>query len=290
MSDRAGENPLASSILRRRPQDTYEIWDAHAHVGGFSRFFTPRREAEQMVEVMERTGVALAVVSALRALEDDTIAGNAEMLDVLDRWPSRFRGWAVFNPWSSTTAELLGVLAHPGVVGVKIHPDLHEYPATGTRYEPVWRLAEEQRIAVLTHSWATSQFDDPTMLAQIAHRHPDVPILLGHSGASPAGFELALELALEHPQLYLEICGSRYSGAVLSRTVAAIGADRVLFGSDFPFIDLRPALGRVAFAALTEDEREAVLGSTARRLLRDHARPCRRQTSDTERTPQWPGR
>ncbi|GAB3808844.1 hypothetical protein GCM10028798_35580 [Humibacter antri] len=267
------ENPLALAILQRRAQAAYEIWDAHAHVGRFSRFFIPDHEPAHMVEVMDRAGVHVAVISALRALEDDTRAGNAEMVEVLDRWPTRFRGWVVFNPWLSTRADLLGGLTHPGVVGVKIHPDLHEYPVTGMRYEPMWRAAVERGVPVLTHTWATSPFDDPAMLAMVARRHPDLRILLGHSGASPAGFELSLELALEHPQLHLEICGSRYSGTVLSRTVAAIGADRVVFGSDFPFIDLRPALGRVAFADLTESDRRAVLGGTARHLLGARAVP-----------------
>jgi len=37
--------------------------------------------------------------------------------------------------------------------------------------------------------------------------------------------------------------------------VRALGADRVIFSSDIPFIDLRYSLGRVLFAGLTPASR-----------------------------------
>lgn len=49
--------------------------------------------------------------------------------------------------------------------------------------------------------------------------------------------------------------------------VTALGADRVLYGSDFPFIDLRYSIGRVVFAELELEDRLAVLGGSMRRLL-----------------------
>jgi predicted TIM-barrel fold metal-dependent hydrolase len=47
---------------------------------------------------------------------------------------------------------------------------------------------------------------------------------------------------------------------------AGAGADRVLSGSDIPFVDPRGQLGRVAFARLPDDALRLVLGANARRL------------------------
>jgi hypothetical protein len=49
--------------------------------------------------------------------------------------------------------------------------------------------------------------------------------------------------------------------------VRELGTDQVVYGSDFPFIDLRMSLGRVVFADLTDAERAAVMGGTMLRLL-----------------------
>ncbi|MEV4087614.1 amidohydrolase family protein, partial [Nonomuraea fuscirosea] len=83
-----------------------------------------------------------------------------------------------------------------------------------------------------------------------------------------SGRELTIEVALRRPGVILEVCGSFNSGADISRMVREVGADRVVYGSDFPFIDLRMSLGRVIFSDLAEQDRAAVLGGTMSRLLR----------------------
>lgn len=258
---------LDEAILAGRTQNSYEIWDAHAHLGDYSRFFIPQSGAPSLIEVMDRTGVAVAVASSLRALESDASAGNAEMLDAVARTAGRLLAYAVFNPWNSSEEELRAMLLEPGVVGIKIHPDLHSYPVTGQRYDPVWRTSETLGVPVLSHTWGGSDYDDPRMLREVADRFAGIRTILGHSGATPFGFEVAMECATTHHQLYLEICGSQYSAAVLARTVRTIGAGRVLFGSDFPFIDQRMSLGRVAFSVLSEEDRRLVLGANARELF-----------------------
>ena len=50
--------------------------------------------------------------------------------------------------------------------------------------------------------------------------------------------------------------------------VREAGAERVIFSSDIPFIDLRYGLGRVLFADLTPGEQALVLGGNIRRLLK----------------------
>ena len=75
-------------------------------------------------------------------------------------------------------------------------------------------------------------------------------------------------MAQQHASLYLELCGSFTTGHWIKQMVAAVGADRVIYGSDFPFIDLRYALGRVVFAQLAPDALALLLGGNARRLLR----------------------
>jgi predicted TIM-barrel fold metal-dependent hydrolase len=101
----------------------------------------------------------------------------------------------------------------------------------------------------------------------VAGRHPDVTLLAGHAGAPEPGIDLSIELAARHPNVLLETCGSFATGAHLERMVGELGPDRVLFGSDFPFIDLRISLGRTVFARLGAADRAALLGGTAAALF-----------------------
>ncbi|WP_326636510.1 amidohydrolase family protein [Nonomuraea fuscirosea] len=261
-------NPLVSALRKRRPQTEVRIVDAHAHAGPYSLFFIPDAGPEAMVGVMDRCGVSHAVISSHLAIQLDAAAGNAATAAAVDLAPDRFTGYLTVNPWQDPVGELEKWGGDERFGGIKLHPDLHDYPLTGPRYAPVWEFAQRNGCPVLTHTYDGSAYNDLPMVDQVAADHPGVRILAGHAGATPLGFEHAIEVALRRPGVILEVCGSFNSGADISRMVREVGADRVVYGSDFPFIDLRMSLGRVIFSDLAEQDRAAVLGGTMSRLLR----------------------
>jgi uncharacterized protein len=249
------------------------IVDAHAHVGPYSEFFIPDNDAAGMVRVMDRCGVDRAVLSSHLGIQLDAKRGNDVTAAAVASYPGRLAGYLVVNPWQDPADELARWVDDPRFVGIKVHPDLHAYPLTGPRYAPVWEFAERSGCPVLSHTWTGSTFDDPKHLGQVADRHPDAVLLAGHAGTLPEGFDQAIEVAAAHPRLLLEICGSYSSGATITRMVRRLGASKVVFGSDFPFIDLRFSLGRLIFADLDDSERVAVAGGNAARLFGWRQRP-----------------
>jgi predicted TIM-barrel fold metal-dependent hydrolase len=246
-----------------------DIIDAHAHVGPWYNFFTPEPDAAGMVRAMDRCEVKRAAISSMLAIGPDAVAGNRETLEVVRRYPDRFVGYAVFNPHQrGSRSDVERMLQERGIVGIKMHPVTHEYPLSGPDYEPVWALASQYDVPVLTHTEAGSPVSDPALVVDVATRWPDVRIILGHAGVTDAGHRTAISLAREHPNLFLELCGSFTTGVWIRRMVDAIGPERVVYGSDFPFIDLRYGLGRVLFAGLPPADLAMVLGGNACRLLK----------------------
>jgi predicted TIM-barrel fold metal-dependent hydrolase len=55
---------------------------------------------------------------------------------------------------------------------------------------------------------------------------------------------------------------------VYARGIDLIGAERILFGSDFPLIDQQRALDQLRAAPIDEDARRLIEGANAQRLLR----------------------
>jgi predicted TIM-barrel fold metal-dependent hydrolase len=257
------------TTLDGKPLSGTVILDAHAHVGPYHRFFVPDPSGTAMVRVMDRCGVVGCVVSSLLAVELDAEEGNAETAALCAAHPDRFAGYVVVNPWQDPAGTLERWRDHPSFVGVKLHPDLHEYPLDGPRYAPVWEYAERTARPVLVHTWAGSPYDDMSHVDRVATDHPAVWLLAGHSGVLPGSFDRAIDVARRNPRVLLELCGSHIHGRWITEMVRAVGAGQVVYGSDFPFIDLRMSLGRVVFARLTEDERAAVLGGTMLRVLAD---------------------
>lgn len=264
-------NPLATAVWERRPQTTTTIVDAHAHSGPYSLFFIPESDPAAMVRVMDRCGVQLTVFAPNLAIQLDAADGNTEAAAAVSRFPGRLLGYLTINPWQDPAAELARWAGDDRFGGIKLHPDLHHYPVTGPLFDPVWEFAAATKGPVLIHTSANSAYNSLEMIEQLAEKHPEVTFLAGHAGSVPHGFEAAMGVAQRHPNVVLEICGTFNHGDVLTRAVAEVGADQVVFGSDFPFIDLRFSLGRVVFAHISEEERAAVLGGTMTRLLRRRA-------------------
>jgi len=55
----------------------------------------------------------------------------------------------------------------------------------------------------------------------------------------------------------------------VERIVREVGAQRVLWGTDFPFLEPRYLVGRVARSALNDEAKRLVFGQSARRLFEE---------------------
>ncbi|WP_405998522.1 amidohydrolase family protein [Streptomyces sp. NBC_00829] len=245
------------------------IVDAHGHLGRWSAFAVTDGSADSLIRVMDRCQVATACVSHLLAVGPDARAGNALLLTELDLHPGRLLGYAVYNPHDpEAPARLVDLLDVPGVIGVKLHPEVHELPLDDRAYAPAFDIAAARGRLVLAHSQYASAFSDPVRFAAVAPRYPDLPVLMGHSGLWTDGFAPAAEAAARCPNLVLETCGSRMTTRHLLRLVAEAGAGRIAFGSDAVFLDLRVGFGRVLLSGLGEADLAQILHGTMDRLLK----------------------
>ncbi|MBL7199352.1 MAG: amidohydrolase [Anaerolineae bacterium] len=244
------------------------VIDAHAHLGDYYNFYIPRPEAASMVEVMDRLGIEQAWISALPACGADVPRGNDMTAAAVRAYPGRFVGYASVNPHTPERVrdELERSFDQLGLSLIKLHPAIVEYPISGPAYEPVWRFASERGAIVLSHTWGGAPTCSPCHFEPLARAHPDVTYLLGHSGGVPVGFREAIEVAQTCPNVYLDICCSTMSSVWLERIVNEVGSDRVLFGTDMPFLDPTYLVGRLACAALSDADKRRVFGQNAETL------------------------
>ncbi len=70
------------------------------------------------------------------------------------------------------------------------------------------------------------------------------------------------------PNVYLEVCYSQLTRRQLEEMVHAIGYERGLMGTAMPFIDPAFTVAKVVCADLPAEQRRAILGGNAERLLR----------------------
>lgn len=157
---------------------------------------------------------------------------------------------------------------------MKLHPGTHQYPADGPGYQPVWEMAETYGLHVLSHS-----FPPDEALARLARTYANVTLQVAHAASFPGRLPGLYAVCATCPNVYLDLCGSLLWRGCLEDMVEGVSAGRVIYGSDIPFLDPRPQLGRVALAQIGEDEKRAVLGQNARTLWKRAGAPKRSATT-----------
>jgi predicted TIM-barrel fold metal-dependent hydrolase len=153
---------------------------------------------------------------------------------------------------------------------IKLHPYLHRYPVTGPNYRPMWEFAHQTGAVVLSHTWESDPTCGPLLFEEIARQFSHARIVLGHSGVTRKGYEESIQVARKHGNLYLDTTGSQSHNGILEHCDAKVGSDRILFGSDLPFLEAAMGIGRVVFARLSDSRKEAILGQNFRRLVEEH--------------------
>ncbi len=247
------------------------IADCHGHLGLHQDFPAYKVGPDEMIQVMDLLNIEFVAVSSTLAISNDCPRGNAEVEAVLQRYPERFRGYAAVNPNAPAEAlEQLHSFTHfhqPPLI--KLHPDVNKYPVNGPNYRGVWDYANQTHAIVLVHTWVSDPNCGPLLLLPVAREFPRVRILLGHSGVTWKGYEQALEVAQSAPNTFLDIAGSQSHRTILEHCVARIGAERLLFGSDIPYLEAAMAVGRVLTARLSDEQKEMILRTNFVRILGD---------------------
>ena len=56
---------------------------------------------------------------------------------------------------------------------------------------------------------------------------------------------------------------------MLERFVKEVGADKVLFGSDIPFLEPAAEIAKIVYARISESDKKKILGLNMKRLLEE---------------------
>jgi len=255
------------------------IIDAHTHIHtrreGFGPAFDARLEA--LLAAMEQSGVAQAVV-----LPIDSLVPNELVVDACRAFPDRLIGFASVDPRKGKVAaeDLEFAVKELGLKGLKLHPRLQNLDQThGEAIVYLVAAARDLGIPVLIDAFyygAASYLLDPLQL--IASLSPAVPhsrIIVAHMG----GHKVldALMIVKQNPNLLMDISFTPlyFEGATVEKDISfairKLGPERLLFGSDFPQMDMRKSLDKALKlldgAGFDARQKDLVLGSNARELL-----------------------
>jgi uncharacterized protein len=243
------------------------VIDAHAHLGPIRSIYLPEATLDSMIKGMDRCGVESLILSPHNALLGDTREGNQEMLEAVQAHPGRVYGYCTVNPHypGEIAGELDRYLGEENVVGVKVHPTVHEYPISGANYASTFERLNAEKGLLLSHTWGNDEHCGAGEMRIVAERYPDLRILLGHSCYGT--WEEAIALAVDFPNVYLELTAAAHAYGLIEWMCRDAGSHKVVYGTDYPWFDPMVYIGCVVYAHIEEDDMRNILYNNARKLL-----------------------
>ena len=236
--------------------------------------------AELLVERMDRDGVDIAVTLGMGwQVHDFAVEANDYILESAQTFPDRLVPFCTVNPALGDIAvKEVDRCADLGARGVG---ELHSY-AQGYRLDdervmrPFMEAAIARDLVVLTHSsepvghvYAGKGTVTPDELCRFIETYPEAKIVCAHWGGGLPFYALMPEVSETLRNVYFDSAASPflYVPDVFTNAVNLVGADKVLFGTDYPLISQKRLLAQVESQGLEDDVKAAVLGGNARALL-----------------------
>jgi predicted TIM-barrel fold metal-dependent hydrolase len=209
------------------------------------------------------------------AITPDQVEKANRFLGALDR--DRFIGFGSVHAGLEPERNV-AALEENGLLGAKVHPLFQGYGLDDSRLHETLRLMEG-RFAVIIHVGAgkdaeTNRGCTPRLLAALVERFPRLDIIACHLGgyrmleeAERTVIGLPVYIDTSWPPTLSELDGERVRAAIERH-----GAQRVLFGSDWPMASQTAEIAAVRALGLSAADEAAVLGGNLERLLARLAR------------------
>lgn len=230
------------------------IIDCHCHAGKGDGLTGPWDTDASLGNYLKWASESCITKTVLfAAFNSDYSRANAEVARIVNANPGRFYGFAFVNAAKDAGnifSMVKTAVLHYGFCGIKVH----RYDARITR--EVCQAAKHFKLPVLY-----DVMGEVSQVELIAKEYPAVNFIIPHlsSFADDWKAQIAFISPLErYPNIYTDLSGVRRQD-LIEEAYRRAGAEKILFGSDGPWIHPGVELMKVYALHLPEEERKKIL-------------------------------
>ncbi len=202
---------------------------------------------DEMLEAMDAASVYKAVLLGWYWENEATCRWhNEHIAEWVAAAPERFIGFAAIDP-SGTKANVIDQCEYArslGLCGVgELHPGVQQFDASGIGWQALANWCVENNWPVNMHATEVVGRNLPGTVptpmndfVNMARTNPKLKLILAHWGGGLAFFELNPFLQKALQNVYYDTAASPllYDMSIFRRVIDIVGADKILFGSDYP--------------------------------------------------------
>lgn len=261
----------------------YFVTDAHCHiypekiaaraVHGTDAFYDEHSlfdgTAADLIKRGDEAGIDRFIVQSVATAPKQVKSINEFIAKEVANSSGRLVGLGTLHPDSVDIKGDIEHLLSLGLKGVKLHPDIQAFKIDDYRCLKIYELCEERKLPILMHT-GDSRFDysNPNRLLPILDIYTGLTVIGAHFG----GWSIWEEASRAYsgiPNLYVDCSSSfHYLPKETSKEIIRrYGADRVLFGTDYPMWSPIKELEYFFSLGLDENEIKSILNINVCKIL-----------------------
>lgn len=247
------------------------IIDCHVHLGKLQTFHT-EGAIEELICVADKHGIDKLFCTDAMALFYDSFEGNKRLARFMRKYPQHLLGYCTISSaryGQEAVDEVRRCVEEYGMQGLKIYsfsqPGTHRpfLSVDDPWMDPILEKAVDYGIPVLAHA-------NPMECASLCKRFPELILIMAHSGNTlhaSGDWHRAIAAAKENPHLLLDTSTSSTDIDFIETAVEELGAEKILYGSDWPIFSMSFALARVQEADILDMAKTMMLGDNLERIM-----------------------
>ena len=236
--------------------------------------------ADELIESMDKAGIDVSVIVNVGwTTHELCVETNDYILESVARYPRRLIGFCAVQPQSPEAAIAeIERCVKGGIRGIgEMRSDMQLFDLGDKEtMQPIAEALKEHRLVLLTHAsepvghgYPGKGIITPDQLYSFITNFPDLTVVCAHWGGGLPFYALMPEVKQAMSNVFFDTAASPflYSPEVYNQVIRLVGADRILFGSDYPLLAQPRLLQEINSADLSEEAKSLVLADNARRLL-----------------------
>ena len=158
-----------------------------------------------------------------------------------------------------------------GLKGVKIHPDIQAVDINDPRLLPLYEILQAREMPLYLHMGDDRpqyRYSTADKLLDVMKQFPHLSVVAAHFGGYKA-FNEAVPMLAGHENIRYDTSSSLWlmTPERAVEIIGTLGAENVMFGTDYPVMNPGEELERFFRLKLTDDVREDILWNNAVRFL-----------------------
>ena len=236
--------------------------------------------ADELIASMDKEGIDTSVVLNIGwTTHELCVETNDYILESIARYPKRLIGFCTVQPRSLEAAlDEIERCAKGGIRGIgEMRPDIQLLDLRDDELmKPFIEAITKHNLILLTHTsepvghqYPGKGGITPDMFYPLITSFPDFTLVCAHWGGGLPFYALMPEVKNAMSNVFFDTAASPllYSSQVYNQVIQLVGADKILFGSDFPLLPQSRSLKEIGLLNLPEETKRQLLSGNAQRLL-----------------------